>query len=301
MLIFLLFLSVAAQVYIPTPAGWVLSHCNHEVESGASLFHLEEGGLLVTNPDGTTWTIPPCDTFNNTFRVLKRREEGMREREAPAPGAPEVYDGWTAYVEYDIPSPGFDSFTGVMNVVDEPTAEPQVLYIFPGLQNIDWIPVVDPDPSGPFDIIQPVIQYPGDSGRYWSVKSWYVTLDVGTVHSRELRLDVGDSVFGNMTRTGATSWFIGSQSRATKNETNINVNNARLQTQPWAYNTIECYGCNGCNTYPKNPEKFTELQLTQNGKTIPATWRVNPKPSKMMQCKEKPAVVNSGEVDVSFQ
>jgi len=293
--LFLLFSAVVGQIYVPTPMGWVLSHCNHEVESGATLTHLADGGLLVTNPDHSTWRIPRCDTFNNDFPVLKRRqqiEEGV---------APLAYDGWTAYVEYDIPNPGFDAFTGNMNVPDEPVSAPQVLYIFPGLQNIDWIPVVDPDPTGPFDIIQPVLQYPGDGGRYWSVKSWYVTLDTGTIHSKELRLAVGDTVFGNMTRTATTAWFIGSKSVQTGNETNINVDHPRLQNQPWAYNTIECYGCNGCSTYPKNPEKFTDLKLTQNGKNVPATWKVNPKPSKNMQCKEKPVVVNSGEVDISFQ
>ena len=35
-----------------------------------------------------------------------------------------------------------------------------------------WIPKVDPHPSQAFDIIQPVLQYPGDNGDYWSVKSW---------------------------------------------------------------------------------------------------------------------------------
>lgn len=53
-----------------------------------------------------------------------------------------------------------------------PASTPDILYIFTGLQNIDWIPKVDPEPSAAFDIIQPVLQYPGDGGDYWSVKSW---------------------------------------------------------------------------------------------------------------------------------
>ena len=45
-----------------------------------------------------------------------------------------------------------------------------------------WIPKVDPEPSQDFDIIQPVLQYPGDSGNYWSVRSWCVfsTADVSS-------------------------------------------------------------------------------------------------------------------------
>jgi hypothetical protein len=66
---------------------------------------------------------------------------------------------------------GFNSFAGTFSVPDAPAKEPAMLYFFPGLQNVDWIPKVDPEVPG-FDIIQPVLQYPGDLGRYWSVKNW---------------------------------------------------------------------------------------------------------------------------------
>jgi len=298
----LLFLAVCLQfawgyIYKPTPAGWVLAECDHEVPSGAHIKKASSGGLHVTNPDGTYRYIPPCDTRNGTLPVLTRSRNypGVNVK------APQIYDGWTAYVEYDIPDPGFDVFTGKMNVPDTPASVPQILYIFPGLQNIDWIPVVDADPTGPFDIIQPVIQYPADSGTGWSVKSWYVTLDTGTIHSKELKLSVGDVVFGNMTRTGSTSWYIGSTQVSTGQTVEISVDHPRLATQDWAYNTIECYGCSGCSTYPKNPELFTELALSQAGKPIQATWKVNPKPSHHEQCKETPVVKSSAEVDISFQ
>jgi len=264
--------------YIPSPVGWVLARCDHTVENGATLSKVHDG-ILVTNPNGTKWTIPRCDA--GTQPVFKRHE-------AP----PNAYDGWTVYTAFNTSSSGFDSFIGNMNVADEPASTPEVLYIFTGLQNIDWVPVVDSVPTTPFDIIQPVIQFPGDAGRYWSVKSWYVTLDIGTIHSRELRLSVGDTVFGNMTKTGSTAWFIGSTSVQSGETVSINVDHDRLSSQPWAYNTIECYSCNGCNTYPKQPELFTDLKLTQDGKSVTASWQVNPKPSKNTQCKEN-AVVNS--------
>ena len=46
------------------------------------------------------------------------------------------------------------------------------------------------------------------------------------------------------------------------------ANNARLKIQPWAYNTLECYGCDGCDTYPKNPVTFTDNKLYQAGKEL---------------------------------
>lgn len=129
---------------------------------------------------------------------------------------------------------------GYFSVPDAPQQNPEVLYLFTGLQNIDWIPIVDPDPSGPFDIIQPVcfskfnlyficsfksffqvLQYPGDGGNYWSVKSWYVTLDSGVVVSDEIPVKVGDTIFGNMTRLSGNNWYIGGTSLENKRTSSI--------------------------------------------------------------------------------
>jgi hypothetical protein len=132
---------------------------------------------------------------------------------------------------------GFEAFTSVFSTPTLPTSDPDVLYLFPGLQNIDWIPLVDPIPSGAFDIIQPVLQYPGDNGNYWSVKSWWVTLDVGAMASNEVQLEVGDNIFGNMTKIGTEAWFINSVNMRTNQQTSIKASGigARLKSQPWAY------------------------------------------------------------------
>jgi len=183
----------------------------------------------------------------------------------------------------------------------EPAIVPDILYLFTGLQNIDWIPVVDPDPTQDFDIIQPVLQYPGDNGNYWSVKSWYVTLDVGTVASNEVQMNVGDVIFGNMTRTGTAEWYIGSVNTNSGESTEVTVNHPRLASQPWAYNTLECYGCDGCDTYPANsPIHFTNLTLISKGKQVTPTWKIDPKPSKLKQCKEHAIVTNPSTVTIDF-
>lgn len=143
---------------------------------------------------------------------------------------------------------------------------------------------MDPEPSQAFDIIQPVLQYPGDSGNYWSVKSWcvpgwrrepgacvalsaaagpcaprrgchpppphrltpsagrYVSLDYGTVASSEVRVPASAAqqlIFGNMSRVEGQTWYIGSTVVSTGQTTKITVSHPRLQTQPWAYNTVE--------------------------------------------------------------
>jgi len=67
---------------------------------------------------------------------------------------PSDYDGWLAYTAWNYPD-GIGKFYGNFSVPTKaPKNYPQVLYLFTGLQNIDWVPKVDPLPSGPFDIIQ---------------------------------------------------------------------------------------------------------------------------------------------------
>jgi len=297
MALLLLLLGIAsAELYTPTPAGWILSDCVHEVPSGTVLKELPTRELLATYPNGDEVILPLCKAPEG-FPVLHTNR-------AAVPGAPEIYDGWTAYTEFDIaniPTNTFDTMIGNMTVPNAPAKPPQVLYLFPGLQNINWIPVVDPDPTQPFDIIQPVLQYPGDKGLYWSVKSWYVTLDVGTVHSAELQLNVGDTVYGLMQRQQGTTWLISSQQVSTGKTTSITVDHSRLQYQPWSYTTVECYGCSGCSTYPTQNETFTGLKLWQGSTVITPVWNINPQPSQMTQCGEKPVVVNSADIIMDFQ
>jgi hypothetical protein len=91
-----------------------------------------------------------------------------------------------------------------------------------------------------FDIIQPVLQFPDGAERSWAVRSWYVTLDAGAIASTPVACSPGDNIFGNMTRVGPSSYFIGSTVVRTGEITKITANARRLMTQPWAYNTLEC-------------------------------------------------------------
>jgi len=85
-----------------------------------------------------------------------------------------------------------------------------------------------------------------------SVKSWWVTLDVGALYSNEIVVQPGDAIFGNMTRlSGGSAWFIDSVVQSTGKHTSIKatanqMGNNRLANQPWAYVTLECYGESRC-------------------------------------------------------
>ena len=67
--------------------------------------------------------------------------------------------------------------------------------------------------------------------------------------SEMLDITPGDAVLCNMTQLGEVDWFIGSKIVSSGKETNTRVTKLRpgaakrLLNQPWAYNTLECYGC----------------------------------------------------------
>jgi len=174
--------------WVKTPVGIVHHSCIHRVPSGSHIQD-DKNGFFVT--DGLTGEVRPITPCGKPItRNVKRQ-----------------YDGWLAYVTTQAPN-DFDTFLGFFSVPNEPQDTPEVLYLFTGLQNVDWIPIVDPTP-GPFDIIQPVLQYPGDNGDYWSVKSWYVTLTNDIVVSDEIQVNAGDEIFGNMTKVAPNTFYIG--------------------------------------------------------------------------------------------
>ena len=311
-------LSVAALAteftYSPTPFGRVLSHCVHEVPSGARVTVFKDGTVVAVAVNGDRHTFPPCDTAGGKWPIWRARDWNELEN-AAADGLPPNYDGWLQYTALNTSALGlsgsFDSFTSVMSVPDVPKRKAQMLYFFPGLQNRDWIPKVDPLPtaSTPFDIIQPVLQYPGEGifGRNkFALKSWYVTVNAGALFSTAItHVEPGDAILCNMTRTGAQSWRISGALRSNPSKVTVQEATApRLAAQPWAYSAVaECYGCDGCATYPTQPIKFSENRLYQAGREVPVpsgSWRINPKPALKLMCNESTTVSDSGDATIAF-
>jgi len=243
--------------------------------------------------------ILPPDPVTNMMEVFVNNEKLLEI--PPCKGFhvgvfPADYDGWLAYTEWNYSS-SIDTFLGDFSVPDEPATAPQELYVFTGLQNVNWIPKIDPIPKV-FDIIQPVLQYPGDNGSYWSVRSWYVTVSHGVQVSEEVPLNVGDVVFGNMTRTGSSSYYIGSTSQQTGQSTSITADHAALASQPFAYTTIECYGCSGCSTEPVQPISFTKMSLTSQGNPITPSWSAFQSPHPI--CNTTAHITNGEVVTYTF-
>jgi hypothetical protein len=313
--------------YSPTPFGEVLSHCMHEVPSGAHVT-VEDGWTLVEPSDeSAAYRIPPCETGNGAWPVW-RVPSGSKPKAATSSSTttsstasgrrlqlPPDYDGWLQYTVLNTSAlgltGGFDQFTSVMSVPDVPKRKPHILYFFPGLQNRDWIPKVDPMPtlSTPFDILQPVLQFPGEGflhSNQWALKSWYVTVKAGALFSTAIKgIQEGDAILCNMTRTGAQSWRVSGALRSDPSKvTTQEATAARLRLQPWAYSAVdECYGCQGCDTYPTKPIRFTDNKLYQAGKevVVPAgAWQKNLKPATQQLCNESTEIAANGDATIFF-
>ena len=105
----------------------------------------------MTKPDGSVHHIPKCETLGREL-LIPRSKAAMKSSSSSTSSTststssidslPPDYKGWLQYTAVNVSrlglSGGFDSFTNVMSVPDVPKSRPQVLYLFPGLQNIDW-------------------------------------------------------------------------------------------------------------------------------------------------------------------
>jgi len=117
-----------------------------------------------------------------------------------------------------------------------------------------------------------VLQYGGGSsgggGRYWAIASWYVTVNAGFLVSDLIKVNPGDNIFGNMTQLAFETWYILSQiGNAT---VNVTVTRPQLQSQPWAYCTLEVYNIFACDWFPTTNITFSNLLLTDaNGEVTP--------------------------------
>jgi hypothetical protein len=215
---------------------------------------------------------------------------------------PSSYEGWQTYTSWKNPGGDIASFVGLISTpMDDPAKRALVVYIFTGLQNTNWIPIVDPEPPV-FDIIQPVLQYPGGLGDYWAVRSWYVSLNAGALASKEVRLEKGDEILGNMTRTGPSSYAVVSTNRRNGEATSVSPDNSRLASQPWAYVTLETYGARTCDFLPKTPSKFTSMALADaSGAALTPQWALFMAPKEWLMCPTvKCDIISPSDINIDF-
>eukprot|EP01113_Clastostelium_recurvatum_P000437 TRINITY_DN1018_c0_g1_i2.p1 TRINITY_DN1018_c0_g1~~TRINITY_DN1018_c0_g1_i2.p1 ORF type:complete len:310 (-),score=95.59 TRINITY_DN1018_c0_g1_i2:100-1029(-) len=275
---------------VMTPLGPAPASCVHTIEDGSHIMD-SDSGASVRMMDGSVWEVPAC-----------------RDRARPQPKTLSAQpDGWQAWTSFNNANNAtFTSFLGQFNVPQAPSKFGDfggILYMFTGLQNVNWVPAPPRPPAPPgFDIIQPVLQYGGGSsgggGKYWAVASWYVTLDNSFLISQLKKVQPGDAIFGNMTKTGTDTWFVGSQIVSSKQTTNLSVTRPRLSSQPWAYCTLEVYDVD-CDWFPpaSSPITFSNMVLGDASGSVTPKWDTHTGDNP---CKTSIKVASPSEVTITF-
>eukprot|EP01121_Diplochlamys_sp_Union-15-3_P010689 TRINITY_DN3022_c0_g1_i1.p1 TRINITY_DN3022_c0_g1~~TRINITY_DN3022_c0_g1_i1.p1 ORF type:complete len:300 (-),score=47.61 TRINITY_DN3022_c0_g1_i1:23-922(-) len=294
--VFLILVSLVSSEYVPTPVGYMWSDCVHKVDSGSHIIDQGENGVMVVSPNSGVLMYPRCEKPSITKAI-----KNTLKQNGPS-------DGWQVWSTFRGPNNNtFDTFLGSFSVPTAPKNWPDsgigILYMFTGLQNLNWIPNGPPAPPQ-FNIIQPVLQYGGGSanggGKYWGVASWYVTVDgTGSFWSEEIEVKPGDKIFGNMTRTGDSTWYIGATVPSGQ-KTELTATHDRLKSQSWAYTTLEVYDIFDCNSFPDSSTSldFTGLQLFQGKNPVTPTWVIS---SGDNQCGAQETVVDPSHIVLKFQ
>jgi len=277
--------------YTRTPAGIFWSECVHQVPSGTQIISSEEGTTVI-HLDGTVESAQPCP--------VKSLGKNLKTKGTKKVGdTPD--DGWQAWTAYNNENNAtFDIFLGYFNVPQSPSNfQGSILYLFTGLQNDNWVPIPN-EYSTPSDfvIIQPVLQYTSNG---WALASLYVTVDENVYESTLLPVTPGDSIFGNMTRTAPTTWYISGITGG--QNTYLNVTDTRLTYQPWAYCTLEVYGIQDCTTdFPpsNSPIKFTQMQLFDQGGKNPVTPQWQALNNGADHCNASASVGSASDATITF-
>ena len=139
--------------------------------------------------------------------------------------------------------------------------------------------------------------------RYVPLGGWFDE----AVYSTPVKVSEGDTIVGNMTRTGATSFFIDTAvaGNATSH-THIAADKPRLAAQPWAYVTLESYADYddlNCTMWPTKPSVFRALaDVGAPGAPgapggSPFNWTLVQKDAV---CGANAAVGSGGDVTLSF-
>jgi len=255
---------------------------------------MEHGSKLVDDDQQTLVLISPSGRKSVLSSVcpvsplrLSRRSTPASTSSSSAPAS-----GWQIWAEYSV-TPTFTSFLGNFSVPQAPAAFARgaVLFAFTGLEN-----------SGSTEIIQPVLQYghSADGGaQYWGVASWYVTSGGVALHSPLMNVTTGDTILGNMTKIGASTWFINGVVNG--HNTSLTVTRPTLSSQPTAYTTLELYSLTSCAQEPPaaSPIKFEGLHLTDAQGPVTPKWTVKSNGAGN-HCSATMTVVNAGEVVLTF-
>lgn len=244
--------------YVVTPAGFFHPSCVNEIAPDE---HIRPDNK-IENDRGGARELARCEhpRFDKAGRVVEqmaRRDDGV-----PEP----TINGWVES-GYAVTSSPLQWISANWYVPTAPySAGGQVLYYFPGLEDLDNVKT----------IAQPVL---GWYNGQWTLASWNCCIDGNVNQSTPINVYPGDYIYGyaygtNCTNGACASWSIVSQDQFSNQSTTLN-SSGYGQAFDWAFGgVLEAYGITSCQQYPASGSvNFSNIWVqTTGGSWLSPTW-----------------------------
>lgn len=204
------------------------------------------------------------------------------------------YSGWVALAGQSFASP-IEQFSAEWTVPPSPSFNfLTTLFFFPGLE--------DQHPKGSL-ILQPVLQY-GFSGcgggPFWSFTAFIVNLEGRALCGKMLRVNEGDRLLGNITRTGEGAYDVSAQVLSGSNS-QISVKSIENLNVELKYAAVVMEGIRiySCKAYPSNHQlEFSNIKVKLADDSFP---RLSLQPTvSHTECGQN-VQIKGGKVVVKFE
>jgi hypothetical protein len=235
--------------YVVTPAGYFHASCVRSLARGERL--LTDG--RVQHADGSIDQNATTCAYPRYTAAGVPVSPGTANKSTPqpssaAPTKPEI-SGWLedAYITTNSPTRSYGALVARWTVPPQPSSDDgQVLYFFPGFEDIDGVQ----------SILQPVL---GWFQGQWTIASWNCCLNGIVTNSPQVNVSPGDRIYGSITSTcpagtlTCNTWNVLSLDLSTGESTTLGDTPSDGQTFNWAFGAVfEPYYIVSCDDFPSN-------------------------------------------------
>jgi hypothetical protein len=226
--------------YVITPFGYYHPTC---------VTHLAEGDVVrqdanaIRHADGSFESAHVCayPHFDAKGEKAAAVSSGVKQ--------PSIGHAWVEYSSVTTSS-SYGALIAEWTVPPAPSANNgQTVYLFPGLE--DYKDVVT--------IIQPVLGWNSDFASAWGIASWNCCVSGTVFESTPVRVNSGDTIFGEMVDTCAAgtlscpTWDVLTEDLTSGKYSLLTNTSSQGQTFNWAFaGALEVYNIAQCADYPTN-------------------------------------------------
>ncbi|HVV53220.1 MAG TPA: hypothetical protein VHO06_26415, partial [Polyangia bacterium] len=242
--------------YVLTHSGWFHPSCVVRVRSDEVV-----GADMVVRgrDDGAAhFTFAPC--AYPRFDLRGHAMAAGAPAHPPPQAAPAMYDGYIVYYQYD------GSFTPGSTLVTEEIVPPAPTDV--ANQDIAFFNDILTTAGGG-DILQPVLDFNGETPKKWSIESEHCCLNNNDMQSTIMVVAPGDLIRGTVTGTGCgsngacTAWSVVTEDVTSGKTTTLNTTAPNGVPNGVSPGSLETYGVTACDMFPVGGETtFTNNALT---------------------------------------